>query len=76
MHFLLSLFPDGVGEVMLGNEEFKGVMDSNSFMAQLKADEAALEEANKFLLVSELLNMRAQEVLRSIFVFGHVSQTA
>ena len=46
------MYPDVVGEVVMGDEEFGGGMDSDSFIAQLKADEAALEEANKFLLVS------------------------
>ena len=46
------VYPDVVGEVVIGDEEFGGGMDSDSFVAQLRADEAALEEANKFLLVS------------------------
>ena len=46
------MYPDVVGEVVMGVEEFEGGMDCDSFVAQLRADEAALEEANKFLLVS------------------------
>ena len=40
----------------MGDEEFGGGLDSDSFMAQLKADEVAVEEANKLLLVSTPLS--------------------
>lgn len=39
----------------MGDEEFGGGLDSDSFMAQLKADEVAVEEANKLLLVSIII---------------------
>ena len=38
--------------VDMGEEEFGQALDSESFLDQLKADEAALQEANKLLLVS------------------------
>ncbi|CAI8051329.1 Centrosomal protein of 192 kDa [Geodia barretti] len=62
---------DVVGEVVMGDEEFGGGMDSDSFVAQLRADEAALEEANKFLLPAEFVASTPQTPS-----FTHLSSTS
>ena len=36
----------------MGEEEFGAGLDSGSFLAHLAADEAAVQEANKLMLVS------------------------
>ena len=48
-----SSSPVDAGSVgSVGQEEFGAGLDSGTFLAHLEADEAAVQEANKFLLVS------------------------
>ena len=48
----LSARADAASVEEMGEEEFGGGLDSDSFMARLEADEAAIQEANKLMLVS------------------------
>ena len=49
-HFSLSA--DTGSNASLGGEEFEVGQDSASFLARLAEDEAAVQEANKLMLVS------------------------
>ena len=51
-----------VAAVGVREEEFGERLDSDSFMACLEADEVAVQEANKMMLVSALNNDERTEV--------------
>ena len=50
----MHLSSDAASVGNMGEEEFGGGLDSGSFMAQLAADEAAVQEANRLMLVSTM----------------------
>lgn len=50
----MYLSSDAASVGNMGEEEFGGGLDSGSFMAHLAADEAAVQEANRLMLVSRM----------------------